>query len=198
MEETTLIKFFNGTASPKEEKEVREWLEKPESRKEFDLILEKHFENPVIHSVLDELDYTNLLAGIHKKITPNQAKPKRRILPLVYRSLRIAASIVLVLFLGYVMVQTIRTHGDPNNSQPVASITSTTRSTGPGEKLTLQMPDKTKIVINALSEISFSSDYGQKNRIIHLTGEAYFEVASDPNRPFKVVSDGITTTALGT
>lgn len=197
MEETTLIKFFKGQATSAEQAEVKEWLEKPESREEFDKILEKHLENPALR-MYDNTDYNLLLDGIHRKIKIPKVNVQKPILPLVYKSLRIAASIILCVFLGYVMVQSINHRNDLNKSEELLAVSITVRSTGPGEKLTLLMSDQTKIIVNAESEISFSSDYGLKDRIIKVDGEAFFEVASDPTKPFKVITNTITTTALGT
>lgn len=197
MEETKLIKFLNGSASLKEEQEVIQWLKQPDARREFDIVLEKYFDNPSPRFT-DDTDYDLLLNSIHQRIITPKAKNRGLVRSLISRSLKIAAGVILCLFLGYALVQSFTYKDSQTKTESELLISNIIRTTGPGEKLTLLMSDKTKIIVNALSEIRFSSDYGISDRIINVTGEAYFEVASDPSKPFKVISNGITTTALGT
>lgn len=60
------------------------------------------------------------------------------------------------------------------------------------------LSDGTKVWINSESELKYPVHFNQKERVVELTGEAYFEVKSDPNHPFVVKSNGINTRVLGT
>lgn len=62
----------------------------------------------------------------------------------------------------------------------------------------LQLSDGTKVWINADSELEFPSSFENEERVVRVKGEAYFEVAKDPSRPFKVKVQGTTVEALGT
>ena len=197
MEEQKIINYLKGKASTLEEKEFQRWLEKPESKGRFEEVLEKYW-NKNLSSTIDDVDYYEILNGIHNKIGTSSHHRKYERKALLFKSLRIAASVILFLFCSYVLIDSFMENDSLKTDQFQASATSTTRTTGPGEKLTLIMADKTKVVVNSDSEISFTSEYGIKDRVIHLKGEAFFAVASDPNKPFKVVSKEITTTALGT
>lgn len=54
----------------------------------------------------------------------------------------------------------------------------------------VSLPDGTKVWLNADSKLEFSLDLqSQRERKVFLSGEAYFEVAEDAGRPFKVVTD---------
>lgn len=57
-------------------------------------------------------------------------------------------------------------------------------STLPGQKSKVKLPDGTNVWINSDSELEYSSD--RKNRIVHLKGEAYFEVTHSKEHPFIV------------
>lgn len=72
------------------------------------------------------------------------------------------------------------------------------KSTHNGQKLTTNLPDGSKVMLNTNSKISYQFPFNGNERIIHLEGEAFFEVERDTLRPFRVISSGITTTALGT
>lgn len=67
-----------------------------------------------------------------------------------------------------------------------------------GQKSILQLADGSNVILNAESEIRFERDFGQRHREIYLTGEAFFEVASDSLLPFRVHSGELVTAALGT
>lgn len=47
-----------------------------------------------------------------------------------------------------------------------------------GEKKTVDLPDATTVVVNALSEIRYNEDSWSDNRTIELQGEAFFDVVS--------------------
>ena len=60
------------------------------------------------------------------------------------------------------------------------------------------MTDGTIITLNRNSRLSYSNKYGKENRNVKLEGEAYFEVAKDPSKPFQVEMNGASITVLGT
>lgn len=72
------------------------------------------------------------------------------------------------------------------------------KSTSPGEKLIITLPDGSKVWLNSGSTLEFPERFNEAERYMSVKGEAYFEVKKDSLRPFRVESDGIVTTALGT
>jgi ferric-dicitrate binding protein FerR (iron transport regulator) len=67
-----------------------------------------------------------------------------------------------------------------------------------GEKSELLLSDGTKIWINACSNVRFPNQFDIESRDIWLDGEAYFEVASDKNRPFLVHTSELDVKVYGT
>ena len=67
-----------------------------------------------------------------------------------------------------------------------------------GGEYQVVLSDGTKVWLNADTELKYPVSFQQSSRIVELKGEAYFEVAKDPNRPFEVHSDGHNVTVLGT
>lgn len=66
-----------------------------------------------------------------------------------------------------------------------------------GEQQTIQLDDGSVITLNTGGQLVV--DYsGSQRRVLLERGEAYFEVADDPNRPFSVVLGVRTVTAVGT
>ena len=66
-----------------------------------------------------------------------------------------------------------------------------------GQKTRITLPDGSKVWLNSDSRLEYASKFIDKRKIL-LKGEAFFEVAEDPQKPLEVHSDGIITTALGT
>ncbi|WP_080904735.1 FecR family protein [Parabacteroides sp. Marseille-P3160] len=71
-------------------------------------------------------------------------------------------------------------------------------SAGLGEKASIDLPDGSKVAINAASEIEYSTAYNKKERTLRLQGEAYFEVEPNPSKPFIVQCNDIKIKVLGT
>ena len=62
----------------------------------------------------------------------------------------------------------------------------------------LQLPDGTKVWLNAGSSLRYPVPFAEYQREVELKGEAYFEVANNPNAPFTVVAGGWSNIVLGT
>ncbi len=78
-------------------------------------------------------------------------------------------------------------------------LTYRTVSNPEGQKSRLKLPDGTLINLNAGSSIRFlQSNTAQGERVVELSGEAYFQVAKDKLRPFIVQSGGLSLKVLGT
>jgi len=72
-------------------------------------------------------------------------------------------------------------------------------STTKGESFSLVLPDGTKIWLNSASSLHCAAGYGNGERRVLLTGEAYFEVLHDQKNPFVVqLPDGTLIKDIGT
>lgn len=60
------------------------------------------------------------------------------------------------------------------------------------------LPDGTRVWLNASSSIKFPMVFSGKERKVEITGEAYFEVVTDPERPFDVKAGETNIRVLGT
>jgi ferric-dicitrate binding protein FerR (iron transport regulator) len=73
-----------------------------------------------------------------------------------------------------------------------------TVETPKGRQFQLILEDGTKVWLNAASSIKFPVAFIGKQRIVEITGEAYFEVAKDKLKPFQVMCNGSMVEVLGT
>jgi transmembrane sensor len=67
-----------------------------------------------------------------------------------------------------------------------------------GGKYQINLPDGTEVWLNAGSSLEYPISFKGKERVVKLTGEAYFDVAHDKAKPFKVISANQTIEVLGT
>lgn len=71
--------------------------------------------------------------------------------------------------------------------------------TAKGEEYQVDLPDGTKVWLNAASSVKFPATFAElENRTVELTGEAYFEVAKDKLHPFIVKTAKQDIKVLGT
>ena len=67
-----------------------------------------------------------------------------------------------------------------------------------GQKANITLPDGSKVWLNSESKLTYSPNFNVKSRELQLDGEAYFEVAHNPDKPFIVSCNDISVEALGT
>lgn len=67
-----------------------------------------------------------------------------------------------------------------------------------GSQTKIVLPDGTIVWLNSGSTLRYNNLYGNENRTVYLTGEGYFEVEKDPNKPFYVYANDIKVKVLGT
>lgn len=105
----------------------------------------------------------------------------------------IAASVLLVIGLGFYFW-----FSNQSTVAPPPTIATVVKENASGLKSTIILPDGSKVKLNSESRLTYPEVFSGDQRVVHLSGEAYFEVEKDEQRPFSVISGDIKTTALGT
>lgn len=70
--------------------------------------------------------------------------------------------------------------------------------TARGQQWELELPDGTKVWLNAASSIHYPLSFKGKERLVKITGEAYFEVVHNSAQPFKVQVGNVQIEDIGT
>jgi transmembrane sensor len=84
-------------------------------------------------------------------------------------------------------------------SRVVASPTFTERANSSGAVVSIALPDGSLIDLAAGSRISYPNNFGiADTRDVYLSGEAFFKIARNHGRPFRVFANEIITKVLGT
>ncbi|MCF0061193.1 FecR domain-containing protein [Dyadobacter chenwenxiniae] len=124
--------------------------------------------------------------------------------PKVYRFpwLRIAASITFLLISGWI-IYSLSTKKDTRKisfAKPIQEQESSiTEKWNPSMKpMTVLLEDGSKVTIAANGRIRYANKFVAARREVFLEGEAFFDIAKDPERPFFVYSNGLITKVLGT
>ncbi len=129
----------------------------------------------------------------HKRDEYKKFRSERLFYPVMNNIIRYAAIIVVVALSSWFIFNLIY---DVDNS--VYDEEFLTVEVQNGSKSRILLGDGTVVDLNSGSRLSYPSSAFCKNRHVRLTGEAYFNVISDPEKPFFVYTEGITVKALGT
>jgi transmembrane sensor len=159
------------------------------SKEELAEILKKEWDSDAVSPLLDGEASASLLANIKNKI--HIASPKKIQLGYQYFS-KIAASILLLGAVVWGAYHYVR------NQEEAINIRYITKSTNKRQRATVTLSDGSVVMLNAESSITYPEVFAATSREIKLTGEAFFEVVRDPDKPFTVESGGLLTTVLGT
>ncbi len=71
-------------------------------------------------------------------------------------------------------------------------------ATGVGEVRTILLPDGSEVTLNAVSSLRYDQEFGRKERKVTFSGQAFFDVKPDKDRPFLIGSGKLDVTVLGT
>ena len=115
--------------------------------------------------------------------------------PLISRRCWSIAAVMLVLIISGALGWAL--FGIQNQKSPITDHQSPIIvTTGMGEHSHVTLPDGTILTLNALTTVQYAMSDGQRQ--VAIDGEAYFDVARDPEHPFVVSANGMTVTCLGT
>ncbi|MBC7890580.1 MAG: FecR domain-containing protein [Sphingobacteriaceae bacterium] len=112
-----------------------------------------------------------------------------------------AASVALLLGFGWWGLQANLTPetGDPYSRLVAQAEVSLVEKVNSGEgPLTVTLPDGSSVILQKRSRLSYPRTFPAQKREVYLTGEAFFEVAKNPQQPFFVYANELTTKVLGT
>ena len=167
-------KYQEGTATAEERRLLESWFDS--------FPLEKEKLNPAEEAGV----FADLDARISAMLGESGKTAKTK-----FRWLQVAA--VFIALIGTITLIK-RTAG----TKPVQPETYTEIKSRNGEKKEVTLKDGTTVFLNSGSSIFISSKFDQHNREVKLTGEAFFHVHRNVNKPFIIHSGKLQTTVLGT
>jgi len=201
MNKEIFSKYLNNNCSDQEFDEFAEWVEKQTQEEERKTWVFSHWRNfePEAEDK-DEKKYNLLLDRIHHRINLQSQKNTGRkavILKEVGKWFSRAAAILLIPLLATVFYLASN-HTMPFEKLADLAVDSLEIIAPVGSQTVVQLSDGTEVNLNYASRIKYPRNFNGNTREITLIGEAYFDVAHNPDKPFIVKTGAINVKAVGT
>ncbi|HBQ81662.1 MAG TPA: hypothetical protein DD745_02110 [Bacteroidales bacterium] len=192
---TLISKFLAGEISDNEIDVLKAWLEKdPSNRRIFDEENEI-WQVSAIKTKLDHFKTDEAWAEISTQLGIGENRI-RHVIMLNKNNFRIliaAASIACMVAIGGLTLW----HNERKSDKQI-TVASTTIRTNEGEKAHILLADSSCVFMNSGSTIEYSTDYNINERKVKLWGEAFFDVRTNPEKPFIVQLGKMNVSATGT
>lgn len=183
-----------GEASAQDEIDLIAWFEENEDNpalyadnerllNAIDIVINKHkwdFKGAFIKFKEDTRN--------HKKIE-YRGLGIRKIYPVLLRITAIILIFISIGSLAFYLVKDFSGSGIPEEFEVNVPF---------GSRSNLILSDGSTVWLNAGSRLTYSGDFGERNRIVTLEGEAFFEVNKESRKPFTVMTSQLEIVALGT
>lgn len=174
MDKELLHRFFDGRTTFEEELRIRRWLETSEAHRKILFHERKLFDALLLHADLERMNAVGRRSARWKNTARWVAGA--------------AAIVLLALSVGF-YVMNRPTPDEATNSIFVPQ----------GQCVRLTLSDGTGVWLNSKTSMTYPQDFRSSGRrMVHIDGEAYFEVTPDSNRPFVVMTRRGKVEVLGT
>lgn len=166
--------------------QVDKWLsEKPSNRKVYNNLVKiwksKCAEND---------DNSTLYESLRRKIVVYESRP----IPFISRIntwVKVAAILAVIMASNFLVYQYF------NKTEPTA--VSWQEIVVPrGNRMKVILPDNSSVWLNNESHLRYATDFSSGNRLVELSGEAYFDISHDAQHPFVVKVGNQSIKVLGT
>ncbi|UBD73946.1 FecR domain-containing protein [Parabacteroides goldsteinii] len=184
-----LHRLIAGTTTEEENRQLMEWFRQCASKEEFFMLFETAWKESPDEMPRDvqERMYRRLSRELDEKKTKTILL-RSRFSWKVWQQIAVACIIIVLGLVNYRMI----------DKQKQLSTQNFMVLAEKGQRAFITLPDSTKVWLNSDTKISYPADYGLKERNVTLVGEAYFEVAKNPDKRFIVEAKGMQVEALGT
>ncbi len=192
---TILIdEYYHNKVGWEEFQELIRYLVNEQNLLEIERVMKKHWGEEKKIDLLKEKDYEILLDGIHHRINRLEERKSEKVTVRIARVLMKAAA---VLFLPFA-ITTFFLFKNPAGEKVSAPIAYNEIYTPLAARTRFLLPDSTVVWLNSGSSLKFPLVFNGKTREVFLSGEGYFDVAKDHEKPFIIHVKGLDITALGT
>lgn len=185
-----ISKYLSGNISLEEKKKLDSWLNSSPENTQHYLKSKKAWQlsQNYISPEKAEQDKTNVLIEVQQQQTISFKRTRRQLL--IYK---IAAmlTIPLTFALSWYFLQ--------NSGQPIPEDFFCELTAPKGHVAKCILPDGSEVWINTGSTLTYNTtSFNQHSREVQLSGEAYFEVTKNIEKPFKVVTEEANIHVTGT
>jgi len=183
-------KYFHSVLDPDEFSTLEDTLKSRKNEKEVISLMKTFWDEKMEEPHEGPKANPALFKPIKEAIEADRHKRAQQKLKIYTWGLRAAAVVVIALITGGIFY--VRT------KQNLLAQQWYTITTPFGAKSQITLPDSTLILLNAGSSLEYSNEFGSKNREVHLTGEAFFDVFHNPSMLFLVKTSELIIKSYGT
>lgn len=194
-----LHKYLRNACSSEELDEVLQWFRTEAGTPAGKLLLQQSWEQYATQEEKVDVDLEGMLDRLHHQINLTEEKTESPATPplraRIYRLMSRAAALLFLPVLALLLLTYLKGELLFSSAPEQEWIAI---STPPGAKTTFNLPDGSIVWLNHGSSLRYPARFEGKVRELELEGEAYFDVVSDPDHPFRVQTDELEVVALGT
>lgn len=191
MDHELLVRYLAGEATAPERRQVDDWLAADPQHQRYAEALRRLWERSAAAGDFAAFDAEAGWQQAKTRMNPawgNEDRPPVRLGNRWHPWQRVAAAVVLGLGLVLGLGGPVRRYLSGNE-----------RSTAAGtEPVRITLSDGTRVSLNAGARLSYPERFSGAQRAVSLTGEAFFEVAENKEKPFVIVTGAVSTRVLGT
>lgn len=180
-----IAKVLSGEANAEEVRALESWRGASADNEEHFHLSKKLFDAMASGETFVEVNTDDAWNRLSRKIGEEE---DAKIIPLQRRftPLRVAASVALLIILGFVAARLFNT----KPAEPLMIMASK-------ERVERRLPDGSHVFLNKNTEISYVKNKDNV-REVKLKGEAFFEVVHDPRQPFIITVGDVVIRDIGT
>lgn len=204
MDQELLRKFFFNHCTPPERELVISWLLNPANdallkswmREHWDLLNEQDYtDKPDIEKIWQRLQTDLQLTPQPQQAVAEPVRSTGRLRTFAWRYKWLAAAALLAVVAGLFVTSNRSNREAATVLETGSAIHKVNNSSQPQ---LLQLEDGTQVTLYAHASIDYPVHFSKDKRAVCIQGEAFFDVAKNPARPFFVHYDKLVTQVLGT
>jgi ferric-dicitrate binding protein FerR (iron transport regulator) len=188
-------KYLDGNLTEEESRELSDLAASNDQVWQELLRIQEDGVVPETRRQKEQAEARKALAQIEEQIRADQVK-KMRVTMRTWLP-RVAAAGILAAVGLFWLLRTGKVE-TPDSSAAANNLAWQTTTTQRGGQFPVTLPDGTRVTLNSVSSLHYPANFPSDKREVELTGEAYFEVARDAHRPFRVMVNGLVVNVLGT
>jgi transmembrane sensor len=129
-----------------------------------------------------------------QNISHESEKPGRRSFPI--RKIFLYSALAAAMAAGFFLLPKVMVSKSPEKPAPLQY--DYTQASKVGERKSFQLPDGSKVMLNAGSTLVMAKNFNEQSREVTLEGEAFFDVSHNPGKPFIIHTSSMNVKVLGT
>ncbi len=188
LSEDIINKYLTGQCTEEELIEVNTWMKESEENARQLFRMEEIYHLGKFNQYADGQRMVRAEKQLYKKL--DDEKEKQNKILRMHRWMRYAAAIAAILVIGGGAGYWFYQSG--TDQQMMVAVANE------GIVKEVVLPDGTKVWLNNSAILKYPREFSEKERNVHLEGEAYFEVTKNRHKPFTIQSDAMRIRVLGT